>query len=604
CFSGSQPADRCGAPLHYPNTQLEDLYLQHSDFSSGVQVAYKCRPGYTQTAGRRVVRCERGRWTELQMTCEKKSCGSAGDIPNGRFKYEGVLYGERAHAVCNRGYELIGDTFRECQSDATWSGQVPTCDEIQMTRELSRRHTSCTVPKDRNKNLIMNNTKTTYQYGDTVSLACVEGHHLNGSAAVIKCDESGRWNPYFPKCLCKVIKSKRTFILAATFANITFDISFLAGIKCPVIHIRNGRVRPQQVRFQTSVTISCDQGFRLIGAAKLSCLRSGSWTEAFPTCVPEGGPTCPVPVVDNAKRISGEASVYQPTHSVTFACLEGYVLSGSAQVTCGQDGQWQPELPGCKPPAANKCGATPRVPNTHPKIDLLHPAEFEPNARVVYKCDEGYIRAGGSSIIRCVNGKWTPVTLTCERKSCGNAGEIQNGRYVYEGVQFGDIVTAICDDGFEMVGRNFRTCLSSGWDGREPVCEAVQCPEPPEVANAEASGSMDGLYVYSSAISYRCRTGVLVGEGQIYCRKNGTWSAPPPQCKDIVCPNPNVKMASRVRGFKSKYVYNDVVTFVCSPKMRMQGARTVTCGPNGKWEPDLPKCLCKYPWRQSTLHLE
>uniref|UniRef100_A0AAY4B3I8 Sushi domain-containing protein n=1 Tax=Denticeps clupeoides TaxID=299321 RepID=A0AAY4B3I8_9TELE len=357
------------------------LYLQHSDFSSGVQVAYKCRPGYTQTAGRRVVRCERGRWTELQMTCEKKSCGSAGDIPNGRFKYEGVLYGERAHAVCNRGYELIGDTFRECQSDATWSGQVPTCDEIQMTRELSRRHTSCTVPKDRNKNLIMNNTKTTYQYGDTVSLACVEGHHLNGSAAVIKCDESGRWNPYFPKCL------------------------------------------------------------------------------------------------------------------------------------------------------SNKCGATPRVPNTHPKIDLLHPAEFEPNARVVYKCDEGYIRAGGSSIIRCVNGKWTPVTLTCERKSCGNAGEIQNGRYVYEGVQFGDIVTAICDDGFEMVGRNFRTCLSSGWDGREPVCEAVQCPEPPEVANAEASGSMDGLYVYSSAISYRCRTGVLVGEGQIYCRKNGTWSAPPPQCK-------------------------------------------------------------------------
>lgn len=34
----------------------------------------------------------------------EKSCGNAGDLPNGQFEYEGNSYlGEKAYAVCNLG---------------------------------------------------------------------------------------------------------------------------------------------------------------------------------------------------------------------------------------------------------------------------------------------------------------------------------------------------------------------------------------------------------------------------------------------------------------------------------------------------------------------
>lgn len=32
-------------------------------------------------------------------------------------------------------------------------------------------------------------------------------------------------------------------------------------------------------------------------------------------------------------------------------------------------------------------------------------------------------------------------------KSCGSAGEIINGQFVYTGIEFGDTATAVCDEG-------------------------------------------------------------------------------------------------------------------------------------------------------------
>lgn len=32
-------------------------------------------------------------------------------------------------------------------------------------------------------------------------------------------------------------------------------------------------------------------------------------------------------------------------------------------------------------------------------------------------------------------------------KPCGSAGEITNGQFIYTGVEFGDTVAAVCDEG-------------------------------------------------------------------------------------------------------------------------------------------------------------
>lgn len=35
----------------------------------------------------------------------------------------------------------------------------------------------------------------------------------------------------------------------------------------------------------------------------------------------------------------------------------------------------------------------------------------------------------------------------CKGKLCGSAGDIQNGQFVYTGVEFGDTATVVCDEG-------------------------------------------------------------------------------------------------------------------------------------------------------------
>lgn len=39
----------------------------------------------------------------------------------------GVQPGDVAHYSCDPGYQISGNTRRECQDDGTWSGDEPRC---------------------------------------------------------------------------------------------------------------------------------------------------------------------------------------------------------------------------------------------------------------------------------------------------------------------------------------------------------------------------------------------------------------------------------------------------------------------------------------------
>lgn len=100
--------------------------------------------------------------------------------------------------------------------------------------------------------------------------------------------------------------------------------------------------------------------------------------------------------------------------------------------------------------------------------------------------------------------------------------------------------------------------MSRGWDGRVPACEgelnhrgeggrgrgmfdfppsnrghgassltAVDCGEPPEVANGELRVSGELSYTYLSVVRYHCLVGTLMGSREVWCTQDGTWSAPP-----------------------------------------------------------------------------
>ncbi|XP_076840155.1 zona pellucida sperm-binding protein 3 receptor-like [Brachyhypopomus gauderio] len=103
---------------------------------------------------------------------------------------------------------------------------------------------------------------------------------------------------------------------------------------------------------------------------------------------------------------------------------------------------------------------------------------FPSGDTLVFQCAPGYEQPTSSKII-CDGRQWSHLQLQCQRKSCGRLVEISNGKYSYKnGTLFGAKVTAECDFGYKLVGENTRTCQEDGWDGKDPVCEVVKCPEP------------------------------------------------------------------------------------------------------------------------------
>ncbi|XP_072223736.1 complement receptor type 2 isoform X2 [Leuresthes tenuis] len=447
-LASARAAKRCSTPLEYPTTALVSKVTPGQMFNSGYKVSYRCADDYTPSGGLRFVKCQDGEWTNLTLKCDKRTCGNAGDIPNGEFSYDGETYiGTRAYITCKNGYTLRGNSYVTCQKSG-WSGAYPICEE---------------------------------------------GESKN---------------------------------------------------------------------------------------------------------------TCSNPAVDNSVRKREDVSVYQVGESMSFTCKQGFLLEGAARITCGPDGQWQPLPPRClqsttrtqqpgQPSGKQKagCGAPPAVSSSHANLadKYITKTSFSSGEKVYYMCDVGYFPTAGSKGRMCLNGKWTQLTLKCELKFCGHAGVIKNGHFVYTGVQFGDTATAICDEGYVLVGKATRNCMSHDWDGRIPICEAVNCPEP-KITTAQRTDSAEPPHFYRNVVRYGCHVGTLDGPNEIWCTKNGTWNTSPPECREITCPSPNVNNALWMGAHKQKHYPMETLSIECRRGFTIRGPTSITCSRGGRWLPYLPEC--------------
>ncbi|XDV46487.1 hypothetical protein PO909_014374 [Leuciscus waleckii] len=289
-------------------------------------------------------------------------------------------------------------------------------------------------------------------FGDKAIAVCNPGYVLRGEK-VRMCQENG-WNGTDPICegqFSKVLLSRGVD---------------LKTCPTPKMGKRGSVEEPKSVYVPgESVSVTCNEGFN--GSGVFMCNTSAKWFPHEPKCQMI---RCSAPAVANG-RIRGSRVLYKST--VVVSCSEGFDLIGPPQVTCGPDGQWQ-GLPECRPKrisATGKCGPAP----SHPTVELRSSAltEYPSGVRIRYGCSLGYRQAGGSSSIHCQAGQWTPLRILCERKRCGSAGEILNGRFEYTGVSFGDSAKAICQEGYELIGPQTLTCRDKGWDGRIPVCDRM-----------------------------------------------------------------------------------------------------------------------------------
>ncbi|XP_045062980.1 complement receptor type 1 isoform X5 [Coregonus clupeaformis] len=544
-------AQNCTKPIGGPNMVLSDALITHETFVDGANVTFDCAIGYVRAGGSRTVTCTAGVWSKVKLECERKSCGSPGEVMNGHFNLsEGILFGDKVVATCNTGYLLVGSGVRTCM-DGGWDGRVPVCEVVKCGKPPTIVNGGPVVPPEE-----------TYNFGDVVQYGCEKDYTLVGTKS-ITCSENGEFQPAPPECKM---------------------------VSCPPPVVDNGvRIegRPPYT-YKSFVTYKCNAGYEMEGQASLTCEIEG-WSAPFPTCraqsctKPIGGPN----MVLSDALITHETFVDRA--KVTFDCAIGYVRAGgSRSVTCTA-GVWSEVKLICE---RKSCGSPGEVMNGD--FDLSEGILF--GDKVVATCNTGYMLVG-SGVRNCMDGGWDGRVPLCEVVKCGKPPTIFNGGPVVppeETYNYGSVVQYGCEKDYTLVGTKSITCLENGeFQPAPPECKMVSCP-PPVIENAVLS-----------FVTYKCNAGYeMEGQASLTCEIEG-WSAPFPTCKVVSCPPPVVENAVRIEG-RPPYTYKSFVTYKCNAGYEMEGQASLTCEIEG-WSAPFPTCKvvsCPPPVVENAVRID
>ena len=125
-------------------------------------------------------------------------------------------------------------------------------------------------------------TPSSTTFRGIVTYSCNNGYILSGSAT-ISCLAGGSWDTT-PECTSKIIFISRTIGLHDLKCQFNLSCS-TAVVECgsPPSIIDGTSGTPSSTTFGVTVTYSCNNGYILSGSATISCLASGSWDTA-PEC--------------------------------------------------------------------------------------------------------------------------------------------------------------------------------------------------------------------------------------------------------------------------------------------------------------------------------
>ncbi|XP_034392587.1 membrane cofactor protein-like isoform X2 [Cyclopterus lumpus] len=216
---------------------------------------------------------------------------------------------------------------------------------------------------------------------------------------------------------------------------------------------------------------------------------------------------------------------------------------------------------------------------------------FQNGQKVTFACIYSYISVGGSPSIICTDGLWSPLRLKCEMRTCGSAGEIQNGIIDYaEGIEFGNKLVVTCNIGYNLVGKSEIFCGHQGWMSRLPECLVVNCL-PPSSDGVVTFKPDKEYYEYQEVVQYSCPNHLtLFGSNSLACSEDETFKPDPPTCVMVLCEDPNINNGNWVEGSRPPFKYMSTVTFECISGYTMTGERNQACGINSQWLPGLPTC--------------
>ncbi|XP_059827115.1 complement factor B-like [Hypanus sabinus] len=96
----------------------------------------------------------------------------------------------------------------------------------------------------------------------------------------------------------------------------------------------------------------------------------------------------------------------------------------------------------------------------------------------------------------------------------------------------GDMVSIVCDDGYQLRGSSSRSCLPNGrWNGSTTACDDGMgtCPNPGIPPGSIKTGKN---YDVGDKVQYRCQGDlVLIGSSVRVCLETGVWTGSEPSCQ-------------------------------------------------------------------------
>lgn len=464
----------CDRPEIPANAELWQPKKIKASYRFGEKIMFRCKVGYF-SRGIGIQTCDLTGWVRQSFSCSPKSCGNPGIPTNGEIKSYIFTFKSRVYFDCKYGYKLVGDRYRQCQSNQRWSGRIPTCQEI----DCGVLQTPVMATK-----VLETGTKV----DGVVRYACKEkGYEISGSE-MRTCLSTGVWSGFTTSC--KIISCGDPG----------------TPVNGKQVNMKN------DYNYGGSVEFACNDNHTLAGSTKIKCEESKDWSAPVPRCFAP----CSEPGIPGNGSRTGDNFLH--SSSVSFTCDQGFDLQGEKSITC-TDGTWSNTRPRCKVVSCEDPG-TP-----------LHGYKRKVSGNYTYggfirfKCKTNYTLKGRSKLTCQANKKWTYDKPTC-LAPCPDPGQLLNGRIIGDSFTHGSVLRFECLGDYVLEGATTMRCNEEAWSTAMPAC-AAPCPASDQLLHGRIIGDN---FQHGSVVRFECLDDHLLQGSPVRKCDDGEWSTTMPTC--------------------------------------------------------------------------
>ncbi len=429
---------RCSDPRTPQNGMKR---ISGEGFRPETRVEFACQAGYS-LQGRRVITCLiNGQWDSPRPSCVlDKRCNDPGVPTNGRRTVSDstLRVDSRIDFQCQEGFTIQGNVTITCLSTGDWDSVIPRC-----VRDVQCQDPG--LPDNSGRSL----SDSTLRVNTVIEYVCDSDYILQGRG-IITCLNNGLWDFHIPSCVrnilcqnpgvpqngfssdsspsfrpdsqiqysCRSGYSIQGNSLITCLSTGQWDSglpSCSEDVRCyDPGTIDNGErtLSDNTLSITTQVEYYCHHGYTLSGRPVITCLNSGQWNHAKPSCVSDircQDPGTPL----YASRTLSDPS-FRKASTIRFTCDMGYTLRGPSVTTCRDSSQWDNSLPFCVAEIRCEDPGTPQFGRR-----TVSDPNFGVDSTVKYSCQEGY-SIQGRGTIRCRSpGRWDASTPTCLADDAG-----------------------------------------------------------------------------------------------------------------------------------------------------------------------------------------